>query len=97
MIDFYSFNVNSLEIYFEEMALKGWILDKLSNLYIKFKKSEPRRIKYTIDVIDKITSNTEVNSESALAHREKLKDLGWEFSCEYNNLQIFYKEYMEKF
>lgn len=93
MIDFYSFNVNSLEIYFEEMALKGWILDKLSNLYIKFKKSEPRRIKYTIDVIDKITSYTEVNSESALAHREKLKDLGWEFSCEYNNLQIFYKEY----
>lgn len=92
LIDFYSYEIGVLESYFEEMALKGWMLEKVSNLYIKFNKIEPKTIKYTIDVIDGITSYGELDSHTALEYREKLKCLGWSFSCEFKNLQIFYKE-----
>lgn len=92
LIDFYSYEIGALESYFEEMALKGWMLENVSNLYIKFKKIEPRTIKYTIDVIDEITDYGELDSDTALEYREKLKCLGWSFSCEFKNLQIFYKE-----
>ncbi|MCF0148332.1 MAG: DUF2812 domain-containing protein [Clostridium sp.] len=92
LIDFYSYEISAIEAYLEKMALKGWKLEKLSKLYIKFKKTEPKSIKYTIDVIDGITAYGERDSDVALEYREKLGNKGWNFSCEYNNLQIFYKE-----
>ena len=92
VIDFYSYEIGALEIYLEEMALKGWMLEKISNLYIKFRKIEPRNIKYTIDMVDGVSLNRELDKELALDYIEKLQDLGWTYSCEFNKLQVFYKK-----
>lgn len=93
LIDFYSFEISSIETYLEKMALKGWKLEKLSNLYIKFRRTQPKSIKYTIDIVDGITAYGEADSAVVLEYREKLGSIGWNYCCEYNNLQIFYKEY----
>lgn len=92
LIDFYSFEISSIETYLEKMALEGWKLEKLSNLYIKFRRTQPKSIKYTIDIVDGITSYGEADSAVVLEYREKLGSAEWNFCCEYNNLQIFYKE-----
>ncbi|MDV4149411.1 DUF2812 domain-containing protein, partial [Clostridium sp. AL.422] len=96
LMDFYSYEIGALESYFEELALKGWMLEKVSRLYIKFKKMEPKQIKYTIDVVDGVLENGELDKELALEYREKLQDLGWNYSCEFNKLQVFYKENEDK-
>ena len=92
LMDFYSYEIEDLELYLEEMALKGWILEKVSNIYIKFKKIEPKQIKYTIDIVDDIVENRELDKDLALEYREKLLNLGWHYSCEFNKFQVFYKE-----
>lgn len=96
IIDFYSYEIDALETYLEEMALKGWMLEKVSSLYIKFRKIEPKNIKYTIDMVDGIALNRELDKELSLDYREKLQDLGWTYSCEFNKLQVFYKEDEDK-
>ena len=92
IIDFYYYEIDALETYLEEMASKGWMLEKVSSLYIKFRKIEPKKIKYTIDMVDGIS----LNRELFLDYREKLQDLGWTYSCEFNKLQVFYKEDKDK-
>lgn len=92
LMDFYSYEIGALEEYFEQMALKGWMLEKVSNLYVKFKKIESKHIKYTIDIIDGVSDNAEVDNDLALEYRENLLGLGWNYSCEFNKLQVFYKE-----
>ncbi len=92
LIDFYSYEIGVLETYLEEMALKGWMLEKISKLYIKFSKIEPKNIKYTIDIVDGISENGDLDENLALEYKEKLLNLGWNYSCEFNKLQVFYKE-----
>lgn len=92
LIDFYSYEIDVLETYLEEMALKGWMLEKISNIYIKFSKIEPKNIKYTIDIVDGISENGDLDENLALEYKEKLLNLGWNYSCEFNKLQVFYKE-----
>lgn len=92
VIDFYSYEIGALETYLEEMALKGWMLEKISNLYIKFRKIEPKNIKYTIDIIDGILEKGDLDENLALEYKEKFLNLGWNYSCEFNKLQVFYKE-----
>lgn len=96
LIDFYSYEIDALETYLEEMALKGWMLEKFSNLYIKFRKIKPKNIKYKIDMVDDVVLNRELGKKLALEYREKLEDLGWSYYCEFNKLQVFYKENEDK-
>ena len=96
LIEFYSYEIDALETYLEEMALKGWMLEKFSNLYIKFRKIEPKNIKYKIDMVNDVALNKELGKKLSLEYREKLQELGWSYSCECNKLQVFYKENEEK-
>lgn len=96
LIDFYSYEIDALETYLEEMALKGWMLEKFSNLYIKFRKIEPKNIKYKIDMVNDVALNKELGKKLSLEYRKKLQELGWSYSCECNKLQVFYKENEDK-
>lgn len=93
VLDFFSYEISSLIYYLEEMAKKGWLLENISNMYAKFKKIEPRNIKYTIDIIGKISSYEELDKESLKEYRDNKEKDGWKFLYDYNNMQIFYSEY----
>lgn len=83
---------DDLRIYLEEMALKGWKLEKFSGSILKFKKIEPRKIKYSIDIIESISIFDSNNSDSSLEYREYCSAVGWDFLCENNKLQIYCSE-----
>lgn len=53
VLDFFAYEISSLIYCLEEMAKKGWLLESISSMYAKFKKIEPKNIKYTIDIIGK--------------------------------------------
>ncbi|MDU5111629.1 MAG: DUF2812 domain-containing protein [Clostridium sp.] len=93
VLDFYAYEISSLICYLEEMAKKGWLLESISNMYAKFKKIEPRNIKYTIDIIGKISTYEELDKESLKEYRDKKENEGWKFLYDYKNMQIFYSEY----
>lgn len=93
LLDFFAYEISSLIYYLEEMAKKGWILESISSMHAKFKKIEPKNIKYTIDIIGKISTYEELDEESLKEYRDKKESEGWKFLYDYNNMQIFYSEY----
>ncbi|MBS5951226.1 MAG: DUF2812 domain-containing protein [Clostridium sp.] len=93
VLDFFAYEISSLIYYLEEMAKKGWLLESISSMYAKFKKIEPKNIKYTIDIIGKISAYEELDEESLKEYRDKKESEGWKFLYDYNNMQIFYSEY----
>lgn len=81
-----------LEEYLEKMALKGWKLKSMTGGFLKFKKVEPREIKYSVDIMDKISFLDGKNSDVALDYREYCSVSGWNFVCERDKIQVYCSE-----
>lgn len=50
------YECTAIEEYLENMAEAGWLLTKIKGPFFKFKKIKPHKIKYSVDVIGKISS-----------------------------------------
>ncbi|MGL5354881.1 MAG: DUF2812 domain-containing protein [Clostridium sp.] len=92
ILNFLPHEYKSVEKYLEDMALKGWKLKSLTGIIFKFKRIEPKRIKYTVDVMDKISFFDGKNSDRTLEYREYCKEAGWNFICERDKIQIYCSE-----
>lgn len=77
-------NYSSSEKYFEEMAEKGWLINKiiLDKIFI-FKKIEPQELKFTI-----MPKNKKIGED----FKDLVEELGWKYKFETFNFQIYYKE-----
>jgi len=90
--NFLSYEYRHIEDYLEEMALKGWILSDIKGDFLKFKRSEPRSLKYSVDIFDSISLFAGKDNERALEYREYCKKAGWDFVCEREKIQIYFSE-----
>lgn len=86
------YEYKSLEEYLEKMAAKGWILESITGQYLKFNKSEPKKLKYAVDIVDKISFFDGKNSKKSLEYREYCIKAGWNFVCENEKRQIYCSE-----
>lgn len=86
------YEYEALELYLENKSLKGWELQSIHGVLLKFKRIEPRRIKYHVDIMDSISVWDGKNSEKSLEYRENYKSLGWQFVCEAGKIQIYSNE-----
>jgi Protein of unknown function (DUF2812) len=90
--NFLPYEYMHLESYLEKMALKGWILDNMKGIYLKFKRSEPKNLKYSVDIMDSVSFFDGRDSERALEYREYCKKAGWDFVCEREKIQVYCNE-----
>lgn len=86
------YECSAVEKYLENMAEKGWLLQSLKRGFFKFKKIEKTKIKYSVDVLDKVSVWDHENSDTALEYREYCEAAGWVYVCEDSKIQIFYTE-----
>ncbi len=86
------YECSAVEEYLEKMAEKGWILKSAKRGFFKFKKIEIRKIKYSVDVLDRVSVFDHNNSDIALEYREYCKAAGWTYVCEDVGTQIFYTD-----
>jgi hypothetical protein len=89
---FLPYECSAAEEYLELMAEKGWLLQSGKGKFLKFKKIEPKRINYSVDVLDKISIFDRKDSDVALEYREYCKVAGWNYICQVGKIQIFYTE-----
>lgn len=82
----------ALEEYLEKMSEKGWLLQSVKGPLFKFKKIEPKKIRYSVDVLNKISIFDHKDSEVALEYREYCQASGWTYICQTGKIQIFYTE-----
>lgn len=92
-LNFKPYEFRAVEEYLNKEALRGWKLEKMKGEFLKFKKIEPKRLKYTVDVLDEIAFIDGDNTEKSMEYREFCNMAGWEFICEKNKFQIYCSEY----
>lgn len=92
---FLPYEYKSLEEYLEKMAAKGWILEDINGYWLKFNKSKPKRLKYSVDIMDSISFLDREDAENILEYRDYCKKAGWKFVCGRNKRQIYCSEVNE--
>jgi hypothetical protein len=89
---FLPYECTAAEEYLELMAEKGWLLQSVKGNFYKFKKTELKNIKYSVDVLQKISMFDHKDSDEAVEYREYCKAAGWNYVCQLGKIQIFYTQ-----
>ncbi|MGG7142713.1 DUF2812 domain-containing protein [Clostridium nigeriense] len=92
IFNFLPYEYKSLEEYLEKMAIKGWMLEDINGYYLKFVKRSPKKLKYSVDIMDSISFFDGKDTDKALEYREYCKEAGWNFVCESDKRQIYCSE-----
>jgi heme/copper-type cytochrome/quinol oxidase subunit 2 len=86
------YECSALEEYFEVMAESGWLIKSISRPFLRFEKIEPKKLKFSVDILNKISSYDPDDSEDALDYREYCEAAGWKYVCQDKKIQVFYTE-----
>lgn len=74
-----------LELY----AKKGLFLEKMGPYFWTFKKTEPQNLKYTVTYFAEGSVFNPHPTDNQQTYFDYAKAAGWDFVCEYNQMQIF--------
>ena len=89
---FLSLDYKAVQMYLEEMASKGWMLEKINRTFAKFKAVEPKRLKFCVDVYKMGGPLTPENTKEAEAYRALCEEAGWQFITSLDYTQFFYTD-----
>ncbi|MHC1685508.1 MAG: DUF2812 domain-containing protein [Clostridiaceae bacterium] len=94
LFKFSPYECTAVEEYLEEMAQEGWLLEAITMNVLKFKRIEPKKIKYSVDILHKVSTFDHRETDLKLEYREYCEAAGWKYLCEGNNgkIQVFYTE-----
>ena len=86
-------NYPYLEKYLEDMASKGWLLDKiiLGSVFI-FKKTEPRELEFSISPYEVETIFTRKTKQELEEFETVCEAVGWNYCTKSGDLFIYFKE-----
>jgi hypothetical protein len=90
------YECTAVEEYLEQMAEKGWLLQSVKGPLFKFTKIKPKKIKYSVDVLSKVSIFDHKDTDVALEYREYCQAAGWTYVCQTGKIQIFYTEEASK-
>ncbi|NLO10464.1 MAG: DUF2812 domain-containing protein [Clostridiales bacterium] len=87
---FFSLDYKAMGEYLEEMAEKGWMVEKVGRYTAKFRAIEPQKIKFYVDVFKEGGPLTPEKTESSEEYRRLCQESGWTFITSLDYLQFFY-------
>ncbi|MDD3298988.1 MAG: DUF2812 domain-containing protein, partial [Firmicutes bacterium] len=89
---FFSLDYKAIAIYLEEMAGKGWMLEKVGRMTARFRAIEPRKLKFYVDVFKEEGPLTPEKTKEAEEYRRLCQESGWTFITSQDYLQYFYAD-----
>lgn len=89
---FFSLDYKAVETYLEEMAEKGWMLEKVGRMTARFKAIEPHELKFYVDVFKEGGPLTPEKTKEAEEYRRLCQESGWTFITSQDYLQFFYAD-----
>lgn len=89
---FFSLDYKAIETYLEEMAEKGWMLEKVGRMTAKFRAIEPQKLNFYVDVFKEGGPLTPENTKEAEEYRRRCQESGWTFITSQDYLQFFYAD-----
>lgn len=83
-------DINAIEEHFEGMARNGWMVDKVYDYTVKYKRAEPQELKFSVDIFNKLSTFDHPDSDVIMEYRDLCIAAGWKFLTSSNKVQIFY-------
>ena len=92
-IPLYSFYDRSgVSKHLEEMAAKGWLLEKLNGFYWQYRRIEPQQLRFSVTYFPKATQFAPAPVEGLETFWELCAETGWILAADNAQVQVFYNE-----
>lgn len=78
-----------IQQYLEDMAAKGWMLEKITSFYWQFKAIEPQVLHFSVNYFPPASEFDAEPSEQLLTIRDYCAHAGWEFVTANAQMQIY--------
>ncbi|MBU5257173.1 DUF2812 domain-containing protein [Tissierella praeacuta] len=85
-------DISTMEEHFEEMAKKGWMLDKIGEYSIRYKRTKPQELKFCVDLLPKLSVFDYPHNEDVVRYRNLYINSGWNFLTASHKIQVFYSQ-----
>lgn len=86
------YDQNGIARHLEKMAEKGWLLEKITTFYWKYRRIEPQTLHFFVAYAPKTSEFDPVQSEERQTFQEFCSHTGWKFVTSSAQMQIFYNE-----
>ncbi len=88
--NFSPFDQSTIETKLEEMAAKGWMIQKLGNLFWTYERMEPQKLHFAVTYFPDASEFDPKPSEGQLTREEFCAQDGWHLAVRWGAMQIFY-------
>lgn len=88
--NFSPFDQKNIETKLEEMAAKGWMIQKLGNLFWTYERIEPQKLHFAVTYFPDASEFDPKPSEGQLTREEFCAQDGWRLAVRWGAMQIFY-------
>lgn len=88
--NFSPFDQSTIETKLEEMAAKGWMIQKLGNLFWTYERMEPQKLHFAVTYFPDASEFDPKPSEGQLTREEFCAQDGWQLAVRWGAMQIFY-------
>lgn len=89
----YSFyDHTGMTTHLEEMAQRGWLLDKMGGMFWRYRKVEPQRLRFALVYFPEVTGFEPTKPEGHSRMEELCAGTGWQLAATAGKFQIYYNE-----
>ena len=88
--NFSPFDQSTIETKLEEMAARGWMIQKLGNLFWTYERMEPQKLHFAVTYFPDASEFDPKPSEGQLTREEFCAQDGWQLAVRWGAMQIFY-------
>ena len=88
--NFSPFDQKAIETKLEEMAARGWMIQKLGNLFWTYERMEPQKLHFAVTYFPDASEFDPKPSEGQLTREEFCAQDGWQLAVRWGAMQIFY-------
>jgi hypothetical protein len=92
-VEFFTFyDKTGIEKHLEQMALEGWLLEKMSAFCWTYRRIEPKKMRFSVSYYATITDFEPEPTEEQQAFNEFCEHSGWKLATQTVQMQVFYNE-----
>lgn len=90
LIPFSLYDLTGMERHLEQMARKGWLLDKMSAMGWWYRRIEPQKLHFTVSYCHRASAYDPEPTEEVQTFYDFCAHTGWRLAAEFGSMQVFY-------
>ncbi len=86
------YDYTGMACHFEKRAQQGWLLEKMGGFLWRYRRIEPRRLKFAVTYFPNVTGFEPGTPDSNARMREFCQQAGWILAADPGKFQVYYHE-----